>query len=153
MKHSMLAAAALSILSLTAKAGEPSGLPALDKEQVTTWVNGLSRCAGVYEVAARLNDGVKPATAKTWRDTARGARFAAMYLLRLERISWNKEAKPLAEFADLVDPEIDVSTTQLQALVENNEADSVEAEMKNCVALRDVQNQLVELLRDELDDR
>jgi hypothetical protein len=149
----MVFAAALSLFVQNAQAKNSPELAALAQGQVETWVSGLSRCAGVYEVAARLNDGDQPATAKTWRDTARGARFAALYLLRLERVRWQNEARALEDFADLVDPQIDISRSQLQALVEHNQADSVMAEMKRCVALREIQNELVDLMRDELDVR
>jgi len=112
-------------------------------------VNGLSKCAGVYEVAARLNDdGGMPANATTWRDTARGARFAAIYLLTLERGASGKPVKPFAEYASEVDPVIEVSTRQIMALVEKSANDAVEAEMKTCVGLMDLQRQIVDEMRE-----
>jgi len=149
MRLDFLASALLSAILLSAGAQLASAAaPPLDRDRVTELVNGLSKCAGVYEVAARLNeDGGMPANATTWRDTARGARFAAIYLLTLERGASGNSVK-FAEFASDVDPLIEVSTTRIMALVNHSDNAAVEAEMKACVGLMDLQRKLVEQMRE-----
>jgi len=155
MRFLLVASACLSAILLNAVAQLANATtPPLGRGHVAELVNGLSKCAGVYEVAARLNDdGGKPANATTWRDTARGARYAAIYLLTLEGGVSGTLVKPFAEYASDVDPLIEVSTTQIMALVEKNDGAAVEAEMKTCVALMDLQRKIVEQMRDAINDR
>ena len=151
----LLAAMAFVVLHAAGAQEQPPSQPfaKLDKDQVTQITNALSRCAGVYEVVAKLNDGTKPATAKTWRDTARGARFAAMYLLSMEWGLSGKEPKRIGEFAEYVDPLIETSTTQIQALLENGDAQGLQDELKTCIALGDTQKALVQTMRDDINNR
>src|SRR5215831_966775 len=123
MRSLLVASILLSAILLGARAPSASAAaPPPDRGHVSAIVNGLSKCAGVYEVAARLNDdGGMPGNATTWRDTARGARFAAIYLLTLEHGASGKPVKPFAEYASEVDPVIEVSTRQIMALVEKSE--------------------------------
>ena len=83
---------------------------------------------------------------------AKPTRFAAIYLLTLERSASGNPVKPFAEYARDVDPLIAVSTTRIMALVENSDNDAVEAEMKTCVRLMDLQRKLIDQMRELVND-
>lgn len=126
----------------------------VENHEALTWViNSLSRCAGLYDVLAAMNDPDMPATAEVWRGMSRGARYGAMYLLGQESVWTGSDPKPYGDFKDYVDPIAETSRTRLMALIENAESDSMLKEAEACESLAETQEKIVQMMRDETSER
>jgi hypothetical protein len=111
-------------------------------------INDLGRCSALYDIVAMMNEPDMPATAENWRGMSRGARFGAMYLLGQEQIWTGKKAKPYGAFAAYVDPVVETSKAYLSALLDED-VDGFGKEADSCLALQEMQQSIVQMMRDE----
>lgn len=128
-------------------------LPELDKQMVTETVNQLCKCSGLYEVAAdghaELNS---PARANYYRDTARGSRIAAAYLLWLEAGAAGKP-KDFKELVKYIDVRATSDVSGMAALMEEGDQEAIRLEAAQCNAIMELQVALVQQVRDMMAGR
>lgn len=142
----------LMLLSTAAIAqeAEPIDVP-FSKEEMTTFVNGLAGCAGLYEAMSIIyREGGRQATAKSMHEKHNGARVSALYLLSVEHRLRTGEAKSLSEFDAYVDGVVETSATYVLSLIEQGDERGLADEVEKCAILHEAQVYIVQLMRDAM---
>jgi hypothetical protein len=121
-----------------------------EKQQNTDMVNEFSRCHAAFEVSsAILKRTGQPANAEKAHQLANGAHSAALYLLAQERLAEGKEPKPLGEFSVYVDGIAETYSTELLASIEAEDTSVLSKALETCLELGPLQEQIVQLIRNE----
>lgn len=139
---------ALALSNAVALPQTPSEDP-MSKEQITTLVNNLARCAGVYEAMSGFSASEgQQATSATLHQQHNGAKISAMYLLALEHGLHSEEPKEIGAFAPYVDGIVETSITYMLMLIEQQDLETIREKTSACSALGPVQDKIVQMLRD-----
>jgi len=116
----------------------------------TEIINLMSDCSGLWEFFAIADDAQgNDASAKQMRERRNGAAIAAQYLLALEYEERTGKKKPLEELANYVTARSEPMKTSLMAYMERQEFDLIEIEFQKCDAALEIQDELIQILRDK----
>ena len=115
----------------------------------TEIINLMSDCSGFWEFFAMTDDAQgDEASAKQMRERRNGAAIAAQYLLALDYEKRTGKKKMLKEFADYVTARSEPMKTALLANMERQEFDLIEIEFHKCDAALEIQDKIIQAVRD-----
>jgi hypothetical protein len=121
-----------------------------DKSDVTAVVNEFCDCAGFYQAGALIAEsGTKPATAEKMRGLARGAEFVAHYLLAHEYAASHDKPRPYGDFKSYTEGRVEGARNLVLSMVEGEDHTAFNAQLKKCEAMQELQEEIVQKMRDE----
>lgn len=123
-----------------------------ESADTTDLVNAFCDCAGFYKAGAGLYDN-SPATVDNLNGLARGAEFAAQYLLGQEYAKTHDKPKAFGFFSDYTEGRVETSRIRVLALMEGQDAGTFNLELEKCKALSRLQEEIVQKMRDDAIDR
>lgn len=141
MKRTLLSVLLALGTAQLANAGEQ-----MDKVQLAA--NTFANCAGLWDFHADLMESEgKPATAQQMHNMGNGAETAAMWLYASAHSLDGGGATRYGSWKDLVHPKREANKLRLQALVENEEFQVIQAEAATCLEMAEEQESILQLMR------
>lgn len=152
MRLILIGAACACVAGAAAHAND--GPEKSDKEWITETVNLLSDCSGLFEFMSEIfTQSDQPATAEQMHNTANGARMAAAYLLSVERATSGGDPTPIRDFYHYPEGRGEANKARLRALLEQQNAKAITEEQNRCIAALPMQDELVQMIRNQSVDR
>ncbi|MBT2746833.1 MULTISPECIES: hypothetical protein [unclassified Lysobacter] len=147
-----LALAILICSASAANAVEPSTDTDFDAEDAAST---FIRCASLYSwLSQSLELAGKPNAIEHIRGLQRGAKTAASWFLSVDHNEKHpKDLRNIGSWDSYLDPQIETSVTRLRALREVGDQKALDDESKICVAMIDVQADVVNTIRREVSDK
>ena len=133
--------AAGAMLAVSARADASDTVDAAAQQFIT--------CAGAYNwTSATLAQAGKPAASEHMRGYGRGAQTVAQWILASEYNLANEASpRPMGDWKDFVEVQIDRETVRLAAMAEMDDQDGIRQILENCTALSEVQAKIINDLR------
>ena len=126
--------------------------PPWDKEEATLLAGMLSECAGVYEFTSMLQAAKgNAATGELMHQHANGAQSDAMYLLAWQHIYEGNEPRRYGDFMPYIEERTDQKLLELRSMLELANAEGFEEDVNKCLALADLQAEIVALLDSDME--
>lgn len=123
-----------------------------DSEDTTNLANAFCDCAGFYKAGVGLYES-SPATVENLKGLARGAEFAAQYLLAQEYTKTHHKPKAFGFFSNYTEGRVETSRIRVLALMETQDTGTFNLELEKCRALSKLQEEIVQKMRDDAVDR
>lgn len=118
--------------------------------------DALSDCSGFYLFLARAPQSQsKPATVNRLLEFAKDATLAATYLLTLEQAKKHahqneqEKQKVVQEVLKYVKRRVDSNKSRMEAAIEREDFEQVDAEMKRCTSLTPLREEIVQQMRND----